>query len=206
MTEVEFSSFSNIDLMNQLVSAIEVNPSLLDKVREILNPIPQEPLNHLLMLASRSFKRSNTGNRYDEKLKKISIFMYIKGGLSLYESISNIGTFPSSSEVRRCMYESYPYIELGKIYAKELKNYLIKRNLPLEVGISEDATRVKSYVTYDKQSKSLIGLKPIVNPETGMPNLDCFFVKKPSEIINLMKKFPCALFLEAVMALPFKIG
>lgn len=208
MQSISQHQFSEIDdvviVLNELKSKIQLNPSLIDKVRSITYPKALEPLNRLLDDASFMFKRGSQGNRFHEDLKKICIFLFIQGGLSLYNSISAIASIPSSSEIRRAMYDFYPYVSLGQIYAKELKAFLVSRNLELAVGISEDATRVRSHLMYDVQTSSLIGLNPPINSDTGFPNVSEFVIKKPSDVLKLIQKYPRALFLEVIMATPFE--
>lgn len=205
MTEENFSSTDDVSTMlDEIKIKVKDNLSLMDDLRDVLYTKKLEPLNQLLKQASKKFKRGHLGNRFDDNLVKICIFIYLKGGRSLYDSLSLITSLPSPGDVLKNVYNMYPYISQSKVYTKELKSFLLSRNLPLKVGLCEDGTRAKKFIQYDKQTSSLIGLKPPLDAETGMPIESIFAIKKPSDVIENIKKFPIALFLEAIMAVPFE--
>lgn len=97
----------------------------------------------LLMKAADKNKNKSQGKRYDEKIKLFSKYLYLTGGCLLYETLySNLKeSLPSISTVRKDLNNDFD-IQEGNIRFEELKNYLVKRNYPLRVWISEDATAI----------------------------------------------------------------
>lgn len=203
----QFHIPNNIDLLlEELKKKIYENFPLLDQVRNLIHNNTPEPFHRLLNESSLSYCRGDQGNRFSEDLKKLCMFIYIQGGRSIYDSLSLISPIPSTEDIKKSLYNIYPYVNQGKIYAKELKEFLMARNLPMTVGICEDGTRAKRFIKYDKQSSSIIGLKPPLNDSNGMPITSIFKINKPSDIIEKIKKFSQALFLEIIIAVPFELG
>lgn len=65
--------------------------------------------------------------------------------------------------------EHEPRILEGQIRAKELAEYLTKMNCSNNVWLSEDATVIKSNVTYDPKTNQLVGLVLPTDETTGCP-------------------------------------
>lgn len=204
LNPVDFQRTDDVTLiLQELRVKITETPSLMDTLRNLLSNKHVEPLNRILQESSLTFERGNTGNRYQEEMKELASFIFIKGGASLYKSLAQISSFPSVHEVKKNLYDIYPYIRDGQIYAKELKEFLVARNLKLVVGLGIDDTRVKRNVTYDKQTSSIVGLRCPIN-QTGMPDTSMFIIKKPSDVVKLVKTHPMAKFIEVVIAIPFE--
>lgn len=77
------------------------------------------------------------------------------------------------------------FIFLGFFYFDEFKTFVVKRNLPFYVAVSEDATRIITRVEYDHSTNQLVGL---VSPldENGMPKKLFFPAKSASLIVNYL--------------------
>lgn len=58
-------------------------------------------------------------------------------------------SLPSVSTVHRFISDSGPRVIEGEIRTCELLKYLKNRNLPLQVSLSEDATRITAKISYD---------------------------------------------------------
>jgi len=103
---------------------------------------------------------SPNANRYDESLKKFCVFLYFVVGRLLYETLeSNLtNSLPSISSLNRFISTQKQNIVEGEYRFKELKEFLLERNLPLCVWASEDATRLTSKIEYDVISNKIVGL------------------------------------------------
>lgn len=210
MQKVNFEEFLKCNEFDQMLAQLKEkmyeSPIFADEIRKILNPKQLEPFDDLIRKASSNFYRSSTGNRFDDLLLKFCISIFLMGGRKTYIFIQQNSCLPSVEEVMRLMYNEYPYYQQGVIYAKHLKHYLISNDFPLRVGIAIDDTRAKGHIVYDKTSKSLVGLKAKIDKDTGLPNFENFFVKKPSDVIQLLKEHKKAHFFQVCMAQPMKIG
>jgi hypothetical protein len=93
----------------------------------------------------------------------------------------------------------------GDLYFKECHEFLIKRNLPLVVGISEDGTRVLSRVEYDPQSNQLIGFVTPLD-KNGIPTKMAFPAICASAIAKYFASVPKASYVIAIMVQPICLG
>lgn len=126
---------------------------------------------------------SSHANRYTEHLKKISLYIFLIGGPLLYQTLhanfSNV--LPSITSVRQSLHEN-PKIKEGELRLNDLKKFLIKRNLPLKVFISEDQTAIIRRVQYDAKENRLVGFKTDISKDTGLPNCNNFYVNSYNDI------------------------
>lgn len=86
----------------------------------------------------------------------------------LYETLYANLPIPSLSTISRTIGNSVCDIQEGVCRAKDLKEFLAIRNLPMTVWISEDATRITGKVQYDIRSNQLVGFVLPLN-NNGMP-------------------------------------
>lgn len=131
-----------------------------------------------------SYKKSQYHNRFDEKLKKFSIYLFIIDERLLYETLycnmKNI--FPSITTVFRYMDQTQDKIVEGTFRFKELRLFLIQRNLPLQVWISEDGKRIIGKIEYEEHSNKLVGFAlPLKN---GCPQTDTYIASSAKSIVN----------------------
>lgn len=93
--------------------------------------------------AMKNIKRKKHGNKFTSPLKLFSLYIFIVGGRMLYEllhaNLQNI--LPSITTINRLI-DKESNIVNGIVRLKELKLFLIKRNYPLNVFISEDQTAI----------------------------------------------------------------
>ena len=123
------------------------------------------------------------GRRYTDEIKQIATYLYIRGGLSLYEFFSKNMDFPQVITIKRFMDDMQSKLVEGIIYSKQLKEFLVAHNLPLEVLIVEDGTKITEFVEYDLSQNTLIGLVAPLEKLTGMPKPG-FFKANTAEQIN----------------------
>jgi hypothetical protein len=186
-----FDDNHSIDgLLARVKSSVEKNPNYIDLLTWISSGKENEILLRELLSSSIKNERSQKNNRYTKELILISAYLYLKIGRASYEFLYNNLTLPSVSSVRTRLYEIYPKIKIGKVYARELKNFLMERTLPMLVGFAEDATRVKAEIKYDENLKQILGVLIPCDRVTGLPNCDTLFAETPEDIINIAKGRP----------------
>lgn len=167
------------------------------------------PLNDFLNDSSIvNIKGSNT-NRYEGELahlKKFSVYLFIKGGPSLYESLYLNSSLPSISTCSREIL-SGEKIQIGKLYLNEFLVYM--KSLDVEcydVIVAEDATRLSGVVEYDSSNNQLVGLLPETDFETGLPKLNFFSASTPSITFKYLKACKVAPYLQLITAKPMFPG
>lgn len=84
---------------------------------------------------------------YTEDMKEISLLIFLKGGPSTYSLLCEVLPLPSLSSVRQDLGSMENVIE-GQLRVQELKGFLLSNNLPLDIWLSEDATRCITQVCF----------------------------------------------------------
>lgn len=128
----------------------------------------------LQSLHDNSEAKSKEGYRYQHNLKMISSYLYLIGGKTLYETLSANLPLPSPATIHRFINTSAPKIIEGACRIEELKDFLLKRNLPKFVWVSEDATRMVSRIQYDSRTNQLVGFVQPLNENNSMPLTNSF--------------------------------
>lgn len=111
----------------------------------------------LLNQAEKNNKRVAKGNRYDEVIKDFSKYIYLLGGRKSYELLSKNLALPAPVTTLKSIHKDGGQIDEGELQKNELKEFLVKRKLPMYVFISEDATRVVPKIKYDSKTNQIIG-------------------------------------------------
>lgn len=145
---------------------------------------------------------SQASNRYSDTIKKFSIYLYFVGGRLLYETLqANLNnSLPSISTLFRFISLNKENVEEGEFRINQLKSFLVKRNLPLCVWISEDGTRITGKIEYDTNSNKLVGfVMPLID---GCPKTDTFMATSAREIINHFETGIKSDYAYAIMAQP----
>lgn len=111
-------------------------------------------------------------NRFEEELKKFSTYIFIVGGRLLYETLhANMNrVLPSITTIFRYLDNTQSKVIDGNFRFNELRVYLIKKNLPLKVWISEDATRITGKIEYDVKSNKVVGFVLPLKNGCPLPN------------------------------------
>jgi len=145
---------------------------------------------------------SPNANRYDESQKKFCVFLYFVGGRLLYETLqSNLtNSLPSISSLNRFISTQKQNIVEGEYRFKELKEFLLERNLPLCVWVSEDGTRVMGKIQYDQISNKVIGF--VLPFENGMANVNAYLATSANTIGQYFKNNEKANYAYVIMAKP----
>ncbi|KAF0688873.1 Uncharacterized protein FWK35_00037959, partial [Aphis craccivora] len=161
----------NTNLRNLFIESIEDNKTLtLDKKLLDSNTL----LKCLYECASKNQLNTKNNNRFDEQLKKFSVYLFIVGGRLLYETLhKNMNdALPSISTLFRFLDNTQNNVTEGCFRFEELRVFLIKRNLPPKIWISEDATSITGKIEYDAKSNKVIGF--VLPLENGCPLYDSF--------------------------------
>lgn len=78
-------------------------------------------------------------------------------------------------------------IEEGILRISQLKTYLITRNFPLKIWLSEDQTRITGRIQYDAKSNKIVGLNLPFN-HNGLPISDAFYATSVTKIKNATER------------------
>ncbi|XP_043289665.1 uncharacterized protein [Venturia canescens] len=141
------------------------------------------------------------GNRYNEAFKLFSTYLFTIGGRMLYETLYANLPIPSLSTISRVIGNSGCDIKEGVCRAKELKEFLVGRNLPLIVWVSEDATRITGRIQYDTRSNQLVGFVLPLN-QKGMPVCGTYPATSASKIVENFEKGTIASLAYVIIAQP----
>lgn len=116
-------------------------------------------LQRFISSAQTNATRKKQGFRFDALIKMFAAYIKMVAGLLAYETLhANFPlSIPSVSTVNRFLADNGPDIVEGEMRMDELVDFLKKRNLPLEISISEDLTRCTPKVSYDHKTNQLIG-------------------------------------------------
>jgi len=158
-------------LHSLLINSIEDNRTLtLDN--KVLNS--NTLLKCLYECASKNQQNTKNNNRFDEQLKKFSVYLFIVGGRLLFETLhKNMNdALPSISTLFRFLDNTQSSVTEGCFRFEELRVFLIKRKLPPKLWISDDAMRITGTIEYEPKSNKVIGF--VLPLENGCPLYDSF--------------------------------
>jgi len=82
------------------------------------------------------------GNRYSEMIRDVAGLLLCRCGPKQYDIFQMNMSLPEISTVRDYIESQAKHLHEGILYIDELKNFLIQKGYPLEVGIFEDGTKV----------------------------------------------------------------
>lgn len=153
-------------------------------------------------------KKGSTNNNWNSNLlplKKYATLLYLKG--APYETLYLNSLIPSKATIKREVVE-HDRMQPGKIYVESVKKMLHEQNIPLStpIVISEDATRLKDEISYDPKTNQIFGFLPEYDLSIGLPKPEGFDASSPSKIVESLKKFKMAPYLQIIVAKPLKIG
>ncbi|KAJ1519807.1 hypothetical protein ONE63_005060 [Megalurothrips usitatus] len=103
--------------------------------------------------------KMSRGWRFPQFLKELSTLLYLLTGKLTYVFLSTNLPIPSLTTVKSHL-QSTRIIREGEFRIAELKTYLVSRNEPLKVYLSEDATRSISKVQYHSETNQVVGPVP----------------------------------------------
>ncbi|KAE8746002.1 hypothetical protein FOCC_FOCC007260 [Frankliniella occidentalis] len=185
----------NRELKKNLLSAMNSN-----REKEAEPTFLKGLLKDLYDCAAANCNRDGPGKRYPEFLKELGTMAYLLGGLQLYEFFASNLPLPSPSLARQVLY-STEVIEEGKIRMKELRHYLEFHNAPLQVFLSEDATRVTQRVLYHPGPNQIVGCTPKLDFD-GCPMVSSFPATSADVIASYFSKYEMSNSAYVIMAQP----
>ena len=139
-------------------------------------------------------------------MKKFSTLLFVQGGPNLYNMLAQNASMPSQSTVKKLLSNSTNDVEIGTLNFEGLKLHMENYPDAKRIMISEDASRIKSRVSYDRNTNCLIGLVPPTDPATGLPIVNFFEVRSPSQIMEYLTQYKKAKFVQVIMAEPLQQG
>lgn len=109
------------------------------------------------------------GNRFTNKIQKISAFIYIRGGKSFYEFLAVNLKLPVLRSVQRFMEHDLPPLEEFFFDFLGLKRFIEENKFSTSVGLHMDAAKILENVRYDSSTQCLLGLTAPFDEITGLP-------------------------------------
>lgn len=185
-------------------------PDFRNKLNYFLTSLDKDPKDENTMFAYLMnecvvyFERNSPKNRFNDQLRKFCEYIYLKGGLNCYTNIYFNSPIPAPSTLKNNLQADR--METSKLYTEELLFFLKKYDCPLEVVVSEDATRLSNRIEYDPSTNELYGLLANIDPVSGMPIPNFFKASKPSKVLEYMQDYKAAPYIQAIVAKPFKLG
>lgn len=156
----------------------------------------------LIDVALQNSLNCSNRNRFDETVKKFSLYLFYIGGRLLYETLhANLkNALPSIATLNRYAAKHYRSLEEGNLDFEGLRTFLEDRSLPKRVWISEDGTRVTAKVEYDEKTNKIIGFTlPLIN---GLPKTDAYIASSAKTIEDYFRQCIKSHYAYAIMAQP----
>lgn len=161
-------------------------------------------LRKLIMAADQNINRSSAGYRFDPDVKEWAAYLRMLSGPLAYRTLQeNLPlSLPSISSLNKYI-QSTRIITEGVIRSQELLLHLERRNLPLTVALSEDATRIVDAIQYDSLTNQLIGFVLPIDSTNGIPIPFAYKARSTEEIVgHFLSNTPIASFVNTIMAQP----
>lgn len=162
-------------------------------------------LSKLMKIGGNNEHRPKYGYRYTDEVKRFAVYLRCLSGPIAYNTLQSntFGLIPSISATNNFIYRPDNLIIEGQLRCDELLVYLKKRNQPMWVALSEDATCIENRVQYDSRTNQIIGFVFPIDKQTGMPQP---FVYKARNGMEILKHFvngsPVSNYLNTIMVKP----
>ncbi|CAH0562941.1 unnamed protein product [Brassicogethes aeneus] len=192
-----YSVFKNVQMYLERDSTMRQNllqhsKQYIDQITFTADERTNKSKGLLNILKEHALKNSEVklhGNRFDEPLKLFGLYIFIIGGRLLYETLyQNLRcSLPSITTINKTLDECQK-IKEGQLRFSELKTYLVKRNLPLKVFISEDQTAILRRIQYDPKTNEMTGFLLPLSENTGFPITGKYVVNTLSDIEIALKE------------------
>lgn len=158
----------------------------------------------LLETANKNITRKEGGYRFNYDLKSYAAVFRMLSGPMAYELLQkNLPlALPSLSATNRFINQSHRNVIEAELRSHELYTYLVDRDLPLQVCLSEDATRITNRVQYDSTTNQLLGFVPPLD-KNGLPIPFSFKARSAKEIEHHFSTQSVAKSVITIMAKPF---
>lgn len=181
-------------VLNKVELVMKENETLRKKIFYKLNSVGDyslsdnsekgmsEMLKAMIECAKENATRGHNGNKYSTFMKELGSLFLTLGGRHLYNIMASNLPLPSISTNERFLKSQTGPVNECVFRFDELKDFLLKRNHPLDVSISLDATVVIQRAQYDVKTNQIVGLVPPL--VSGVPVPNAF----PALSADLMKK------------------
>lgn len=160
-------------------------------------------LDRLRSIANKNSSRVEAGYRFDDDIKNFAAYIRMLGGRLAYQTVHrNLElALPSLSSIDRYIRQTDDKLIEGELRCAALLEYLKKRELPLIVSLSEDATRIDGRPQYDNKSNQILGFVLSLD-QNGMPVPNAFPARNAEEIMKHFSTQKTTNFVTVVMAQP----
>lgn len=148
-------------------------------------------------------RQKNTGNRYGNNLKQFCAYLFTVSGRFGYDVFHGnlVNIVPSTSHVASFIGDKSKKMTEACFRWSELRNYLISKNLPLVVWISEDGTRITFRIQYDPSSNQIVGFV-LPFDSNGVPKPNSYPATSASKIMSYFENGTKAANVYTIMAQP----
>lgn len=164
------------------------------------------PLLTSLMYNAVKNKPGAKSNRFDENIKKTALYCFLRGGLNFYNFMSQNMSLPCEKTITRYMNKYHNKLIEGKLYVKELRDFLDRNELPRCVSVTEDATKITEIVEFDSNNCTLVGLTSPFNPSNGLVFENYFKANSSNQIAHHLKTSKKASYVSVILAKPLAFG
>lgn len=202
--------FPFLDEMKKLIKDNEELRKLWAQQCEIMNKESSVAnatkfLDELILSTNRNSSKTEAGYRYPQDLKLFACNLFMSMGRGTYEILyKNLKpALPSISTAERCLSSYDKKVTEGQFRFEELKKHLEDRNLPKNLWISEDGTRIKAIVEYMPSNNQFVGFA-VPFEKKGLPIVKSFEATTGEKCTQLLETVPVANYAYVMMAQPLK--
>lgn len=146
----------------------------------------------------------NKGNRYDDVVKKLASYEYIRAGKHHYNFLSANLKLPELSTTKKFIDQQCKKVYEGQLLFDELQQFLHDNNLGNKISIFEDATKINECVDYDSSSNSLLGLVAPLNANNGLPSVNFFAAVNAKQIKESLENYSRSSYVQVLVAVANK--
>ncbi|KAJ8682929.1 hypothetical protein QAD02_018721 [Eretmocerus hayati] len=157
-------------------------------------------LRMILMHLDRNSDSDKYQNRYTEPYKKFWVYIFLLAGVVAYETLEENLPIPSKQTIYRYIGKANPR-NRAILDIVGLKNHLANGNYPLEVWVSDDATKITEKAEIDPATGELVGFVPPLD-KNSFPIQGAFKVTSPEDLLNYKENNKLAKYLHVFMVQP----
>uniref|UniRef100_A0A336MEY4 CSON014468 protein n=1 Tax=Culicoides sonorensis TaxID=179676 RepID=A0A336MEY4_CULSO len=145
---------------------------------------------------------SKLNRNYDQKLKDLGLYLFLKSGPSTYKFMTENLPLPSIQTVKNELGSIENVIE-GEVRVKEFIKFLEVNKLPPVVWLSEDATRSITKIEYDSKADKFVGFVLPLD-ENGLPESSKFTNMSAKNLVVALKEHPKSSYVYTIMVQPLQ--
>lgn len=145
-------------------------------------------------------------NRYNDEIRKVAMWHYIRAGKSFYDFSSRNMNLPSLKAVQRDMIHYHGKMMECQLDFDGVAAAIKAYNFPPELSILEDGTKITEGVEFDASQNVLLGLVSPMKNTTGMPETHFFKAQSAHDIISSIQNNAKAKYVQVILVKPNAIG